>query len=183
MKAVTLIPDARGRIQPGGTYLLWVEVPETVWVRFGRAGLHAVAAGHCVYVGSALSTRGATSLKHRLLRHASRAEGAAHPLRDRLATAFNASDPLQKPSPKRLHWHIDHLLERPEVRLAGVLAWCDGAPRDSSLASMLAAEPALEPVAIGLGASDRRGETHLFHTHIGRVWWQGMCRQARSMAE
>lgn len=183
MQPVTLIPDARGRIQPGGTYLLWVAVASTVGVRFGRAGTHVVAAGHCVYVGSALGSRGATSLMHRLLRHASRAGGPVHPLRDRLVSAFNAPDPFPGTGPKRLHWHIDYLLERPEVRLAGVLAWCDGAPRESTLARMLAAEPALEPVAIGLGASDRRGETHLFHIRSGRAWWRRMCRQARSMAE
>lgn len=149
----------------GGAYVLYVRVAEPLRVRFGRfryGQLIAVPAGGYLYVGSALG-RGATALAGRLLRHATRANGRPpHALRDVLAGQLAAAG-LHAPTPanKRLHWHIDYLLDEPAAELDGVYVVCTAERLEAQLVDWLAARPGIVPLATGLGASDDRGRTHL----------------------
>ena len=145
----------------GGVYILWLHVAAPLAVVFGRfrgGQPIAVPAGDCLYVGSALNGLGA-----RLLRHATRrGDRPPQAIRDELAGRLVAAGlPARPPAAKRLHWHVDYLLDEPDVALAGVWAWRTAAPLESALAAWLAAQPGITPLAAGLGASDDRGRTHL----------------------
>ena len=143
-----------------GVYVLWIDVRAQCGVCFGRfAGGRPVtlAAGPYLYVGSAMGTRGASTLARRLLRHATRGDGAAHPVRPALQAGVGQLPPGQK----RLRWHVDYLLDHPAADLTGILALRTNVPREAELADMLAQQAWIEPVAPGLGASDHRGSSHL----------------------
>jgi len=104
-------------------------VAEPVTLRIGRLGTHEFPAGYYAYAGSALGPGG---LAARVGRHLRRE--------------------------KRLHWHIDYLLEAAEVVDVRVEPGserreCEWARR------LLAAGGAV--VAPGFGASDCRCATHL----------------------
>ena len=143
-----------------GVYVLWIDVRGQCGVCFGRfAGGRPVtlAAGPYLYVGSAMGTRGASTLARRLLRHATRRDGLPHPVRPALCAAWSQLPPGQK----RLRWHVDYLLDHAAAELTGVVAVRTVAPREAKLADMLAQQEWIEPVAPGLGASDHRGSSHL----------------------
>ena len=168
----------------GGVYVLHVRVAAPLSVVFGRfrgGQPVAVPAGDYLYVGSALG-----GLAGRLLRHATRsavrsralqcdlgpeedrAEAldyepkAPHAIRDELAARLAAAGlAARPPAVKRLHWHIDYLLDEPDAALAGVWAWRTAAPLESALAAWLLTLPGVIPLAPSLGASDDRGRTHL----------------------
>ena len=169
----------------GGVYILYVRVAAPLSVVFGRFhGSQAVAvpAGDYLYVGSALS-----GLAGRLLRHATRSsvrssalqrglereeerakaldyepDAPPHAIRDELAAQLAAAGlAARMPTTKRLHWHIDYLLDELDAELVGVWAWRTAAPLEGVLADWLAAQPGVVPLAVGLGASDDRGRTHL----------------------
>jgi len=60
----------------------------------------------------------------------------------------------------RPHWHIDHLKAVLPIR---ELWFCRGARLESEWAAALAAHPWSRVPLPGFGASDARGEEHLFH--------------------
>jgi Uri superfamily endonuclease len=152
-----------------GVYILWLSVHRDLALVFGRfqGGRPVpIPAGGYAYVGSALGRRGAPSLAGRLLRHATRGGGRPpHAIRDRLAGQLAeaglrpAGGPL--PAGKRLRWHIDYLLEEPAVEIAHISALRTAERLETRLADWLAAWPGATPPAIGLGASDDPGRTHL----------------------
>ena len=152
-----------------GAYVLWMSVNEALRLSFGRfrGGLPVtVAAGQYAYVGSAMGRSGATALAGRLLRHATRSPGKpSHAIRDELIAAFGAAGagrPAPRPpATKRLHWHIDYLLDEAAVELTGITVVRTGTRVESELARRLAALPGVEPLLPGLGAADAPGETHL----------------------
>ncbi len=153
----------------GGVYILWLRVAAPLTVVFGRFGGGrpiAVPAGDYLYVGSALG-----GLSARLLRHATRSgDHPPHTIRAELAGQLAAARlPARLPPAKRLHWHVDYLLDEPDVALVGVWAWRTAAPLESALAEWLAAQPGIVPLAVGLGASDDRGGTHLLRVDSGSV--------------
>ncbi|MBP6017422.1 MAG: GIY-YIG nuclease family protein [Candidatus Promineofilum sp.] len=152
-----------------GAYILWIEVAEDIAVTFGRfqnGRPVAIATGYYAYVGSAMGRRGSSSLVGRLLRHATRSgEKPPHALRALMPEAAAAAGlrvPAALPAGKRLHWHIDYLLDNPAVEIAHIRMLRSGLRLESELARALAAQPCFAPVAPGLGASDAAGETHLF---------------------
>ena len=159
----------RGDTSQCGAYLLWMRAREETAVSFGRfhGGLPVtIAAGRYVYVGSAMGRSGATALAGRLLRHATRAGGRPpHAIREAMIRAFAAvglgNPPLRPPSLKRLHWHVDYLLDVPVVALEQVTVIRAEARLESALARQLATLPGASPLLIGLGASDAPEETHL----------------------
>jgi Uri superfamily endonuclease len=166
----------------GGVYVLWIHMAAPRTVTFGRfqgGRPIAVPAGDYLYLGSALGR-----LAARLLRHATRASVRSpalqrapgwgeerakaldyepgHTIRDELAARLAAAGLAARlPVAKRLHWHIDYLLDEPDATLAGVWAWRTAAPLERALAGWLAGQPGVAPLAVGLGASDDRGRTHL----------------------
>ena len=166
----------------GGVYVLHVRLAAPRAVVFGRfRGSQPIAlpAGDYFYVGSALG-----GLAPRLLRHATRSAVRSpalqrglgqkeerakaldyepgHTIRDELAARLaDVGLAARPPAAKRLRWHIDYLLDEPDATLAGVWAWRTAAPLERALAAWLAAQPGVTPLAVGLGASDDRGRTHL----------------------
>lgn len=155
---------------PGGVYVLRIQVATPLWLSFGRfrgGRPVTVAAGDYLYVGSALGRRGASSPTGRLLRHATRSgDRPPHTLRNALLDALRdaglAAPEARPPRGKRLHWHIDYLLDEPAAELTGVSLIRTAARLESKLARRLAEQPGVAPLAAGLGAADLPGETHLF---------------------
>ena len=149
----------------GGVYLLRMMVREPLCVVFGRfrrGAVIALSAGDYAYVGSAMG-----GLGRRLLRHATRSDGSAHPVRPVLVDHFG----LTPPSVKRLRWHVDYLLDRPEVALTHVIAMHTERRIESSIADWLMARQDTWIPAPGLGASDDKGHTHLLGVALGSTLW------------
>lgn len=162
----------------GGVYLLRIRLRRGVRLRFGRfqgGRPVSLAAGEYGYVGSALARPGAAALARRLLRHATRVSGGSHPVRPLLLQALRdaglASAAMRPPTTKRLHWHVDYLLEHRAATLVGVVALRTSVAREDDLAALLAAEPQARMATRGLGASDAAGPTHLFGVPADAAWW------------
>lgn len=165
-----------GEEGPAGIYLLRFHVTRPLQLSLGRfrAGEPLpFDAGPYLYAGSALALRGGSSLAPRLLRHATRTKGATHPLCPRLRVAFPGLLPPQR---KRLHWHIDYLLDEPSVVLTGALLMRTSRALESALAAWLIRRPITTVPAAGAGASDLPGETHLFGVLAYGGWWADLCR-------
>jgi Uri superfamily endonuclease len=163
-----------------GGYILWVRASRDLALSFGRfqgGRPVAVPAGVYAYVGSAMGRRGATALAGRLLRHATRSAGKPpHAIRAALSAAFAAApetEPPVPPSNKRLHWHIDYLLDELEVAIEAVAVVRAAERVESRLARGLAAVPGVAPLLPGLGASDAPGETHLLRLPQRGLDWEG----------
>jgi Uri superfamily endonuclease len=78
---------------------------------------------------------------------------------------------LEPPSIKRLHWHIDYLLERPEAEIAGVLAILTVSRLEPEIAERLATCQRTAALAPGLGAADQKAGTHLLRVPAEVDWW------------
>ena len=151
---------------PGGVYLLRIQIAKPLSVVFGRFRRGAVipfSAGDYAYVGSALG-----GLGRRLLRHATRSDGSAHPVRPVLVDHFG----FTPPPAKRLRWHVDYLLDRPEAALTHIIAMQTERRIESSVAEWLMAHPDTWIPAAGLGASDDKGHTHLLGVALGSSLWR-----------
>ncbi|MCP4419399.1 MAG: DUF123 domain-containing protein, partial [Chloroflexi bacterium] len=120
--------------------------------------------------------KGSASLARRLLRHASRSEShSAHPIRAALLSQFAALNlgpsSLQPPAAKKLHWHIDFLLDEAAVDLTAVYLIRSATPLEKPLARWLAQHPTTHPLAAGLGGTDDPGGTHLLRvTAVSNFW-------------
>lgn len=149
-----------------GAYILWLRVRAGLTVAFGRfqrGRAVDVPAGLVAYVGSAL---GGGGLAGRLLRHATRTgDRPPHAIRAVLPDAFQLagweSRALRPPAAKRLHWHVDYLLDEMEVEIAAITVLRTATRVESVLAQRLSALPGVVSLAPSLGSSDARGETHL----------------------
>ena len=164
---------------PSGTYILRMQVSQPLQMAFGRfkkGKLITVPVGNCLYVGSALGKRGSTTLARRLLRHASHSdEGSVHPIQAILLEHFAnlgwAKKDLRSQNPKRLRWHVDYLLDCPEVSLSHILLIQSEKRLEADVAQFLAADPQIFVFEKGLGASDAPGKTHLLGLRAGDDWW------------
>lgn len=163
-----------GDSAPSGAYVLRLHVRPSIQVVFGRfknGEPIPIAVGDWLYVGSAMGQRGAATLARRLIRHATRAgDDPPHVLRPTLIDIFG-NDSLV-PRQKTLRWHIDYLLQRPEVTLTHVIAIHSTVRLEGSLAAM-AAEYA-QVIESGLGASDAPGQTHLLYLTDGDSAWNAL---------
>jgi len=158
-----------GNISRAGSYLLFIDLRAPVRVSFGRfmGGMEFPLDRGCyLYVGSALgSGRGAFPLATRLLRHASRSgDRVPHSISGELLNHFRSMgfDPGRKASAKRLHWHIDYLLDPPEAEISQIVMVTEPSRLEHRLASLVASIPGTSPVADRLGAQDASSGTHLF---------------------
>ncbi|NTW52411.1 MAG: DUF123 domain-containing protein [Chlorobiaceae bacterium] len=152
-----------------GTYILLIDICAPVTVSFGRfLGGRAIGLepGKYLYVGSALGhAKGSFPLAGRLLRHASRSgNGAVHALRSELLELFVSMGYLRqaKSGVKKLHWHIDYLLDLPEAEIVHVVMLMGPLKVEGPLAELVASMPEASAVADRLGAQDARSGTHLF---------------------
>ena len=151
-----------------GSYILSIRIDTPVSVAFGKfrhGEPVALEPGRYLYVGSALGgAKGRFPLASRLLRHASRSGGRDHALREELSELFAewGYRPPGRQSPKKLHWHIDYLLDRPEAELDHVFLFPGPLRLEPQLADRLAAMPETSVVADRLGAQDAASGTHFF---------------------
>lgn len=159
-----------------GCYLLRISLKKAAGIRFGayRGGESILLpAGVYLYLGSARGEKGASSLGYRLLRHTTRTgTRPPHAIRPALHKFLTEESILSKiPSRKSLHWHIDHLLDRPEARITHILALRTEKDLEPRLADWLAARKGVSIPAPGLGASDHPGSTHLLAVSSSNRWW------------
>jgi len=152
-----------------GSYVLLIEVDRRVELAFGKfmkSAMFVLQPGYYLYVGSALgSAKGRFPLASRLLRHASRNEKKpAHTIRTALLDLF-ISWGYRSPAAhkgKKMYWHIDYLLNRPEAEIRHVYILLSPLRLEQELAALLASAPGALPVANRLGAQDANSGTHLF---------------------
>ncbi len=182
-----------GEPRASGAYILRIRVDGPLALRFGRFWQGepvALQAGEYVYVGSAMGRQGSTTLARRILRHATRS-GTRPPHAVRLhwqqaLVEAGLLGPDARPSPKRLRWHIDYLLDEPLVQLSGVLLLGATASLESALAKLVSADATTFIPAAGLGASDAPGATHFFgidgNAWMVDTWWADLAKRADRIA-
>jgi len=178
-----------GNEQQSGCYILRMRVQQSLQMCVGRfkGGKQiAFSPGEYLYIGSALGASGATSLAKRLVRHATRPDPLPpHPIRAAMLTHFHlfglGKEPLVGPTPKKLFWHIDYLLQPLTVDLVQVLAIRTTRRLEPLLAQLLAADPGTFIVEEGLGASDHRGHTHLLGTQADEHWWTALVTKLQTI--
>lgn len=170
-----------------GAYVLLIGVERPLSLVFGRyRGGRPVSlpAGWYLYVGSAMRGAGSTTLARRLLRHATRSgRRPPHSIREellgRLREAGLGPDRLRPPQAKRLHWHVDYLLDEPAATLEAVLAIRSDRRYEERLADLLARQPQSRETAAGLGATDAPGRTHLLRLEGGEQAWRALVYAVR----
>jgi len=152
-----------------GSYILLIRLEKRIEVAFGKfmKGVPLeLEQGHYLYVGSALGgAKGRFPLASRLLRHASRSDGnPAHAIRSALLDLFKSWEyrPPAGQNGKKLHWHIDYLLDREEAEIEHVFIFPGASRLESQLASHLDSMPETSTVANRLGAQDAPSGTHFF---------------------
>ncbi len=171
-----------GDASPSGAYLLRIAVTQPLSLAFGRfkgGRLIDLPAGEYLYIGSARGTKGAASLAHRLVRHATRSGARPpHPIRAHLIARLQAEGlgegDLWPKGEKRLRWHIDYLLDQPAAELTHVVAVRTAARLETALARQLARDAHTAVIAKGLGAGDARGSTHLLRVVSDEAWWRAL---------
>jgi Uri superfamily endonuclease len=161
-----------------GAYLLRILLAKSLSIRFGRlrnGEAIVLSAGEYLYVGSAMGQKGPSSLARRLVRHATRREGAPHAIRAAMLADFPrlglGSGDLRLHRAKRLFWHVDYLLEPPQASLTHALAVRSRTPLELALAALLTAQSYTSTPVQGFGASDTRDGTHLFAVAPVEGWW------------
>jgi Uri superfamily endonuclease len=92
----------------------------------------------------------------------------------RLQAAGMGGPGLAPPAGKRVRWHVDYLLDRPEVTLTHILAVRSLRPLEATLAQRLNGDPCTVLIAPGLGASDSAAPTHLLHLDAPAGWWEAL---------
>jgi Uri superfamily endonuclease len=155
-----------------GSYILVITVIETLSIVFGRFrnGMPlSVPAGKYLYIGTALgSGTKASPLASRLLRHTARSAGKpVHPVRKDLLDFFALRNPecnARKHShqdQKKLHWHVDYLLDRQETSITGIVMILSPLRIEQRLAELIGSMPEVSIIAERLGAQDASKGTHL----------------------
>ncbi len=154
--------------QNGGTYILQMTLTQPITLSFGRfqnTQQYSLVPAQYLYIGSALTQANRPALLQRTARHASRTN-PNHPHSARTYLVQYAQSiliPEKKillKQNKKLHWHIDHFLDRSEVDLTDIFLIPHTKPYESILATQLVAQPHILTPIPGLGASDTADETH-----------------------
>jgi Uri superfamily endonuclease len=153
-----------------GSYILLIRVSSPFKLAFGRfqnGALLAIPAGNYLYIGSALGgERSGSPLARRLIRHASRS-GNRYPqqIRSSLLRLISENDfsgnTCCKPSEKKLRWHIDYLLDRPETEITHIVIIRSPEKLEHKLSELLEPRNETALLAPRLGAGDTRNSTHL----------------------
>ena len=79
---------------------------------------------------------------------------------------------FQPPAQKKLHWHIDYLLNESAVSLSHVMLIRSQVRLEGKLGQWLLAQPETAVLLPGLGASDVKGHSHLLRIEKDseRLW-------------
>ena len=165
-----------------GTYILRIHLKENTTLQFGRfkqGKRISLPIGDYVYIGSALSEKGATSLARRLIRHATRSgDKPPHTIQKKMINRFiecglGPRDLLPKHG-KTLHWNIDFLLDLQSAEIINIFAIRSTERLENRLAKRLEQDPQTEIIERGLGANDAPGATHLLRIRENRMWWASL---------
>lgn len=170
-----------------GTYILRIRLKQDTALRFGRfkkGKLISLPAGDYIYIGSALSERGSTSLARRLIRHTTRTiDKPAHTIRKKLtkrciACGLGPRDLLPKHG-KTLHWNVDFLLNLQSAEIVNIIAIRSPERLENRIAKRLEHDPHTEIIEPGLGANDIPGNTHLLRVQADNTWWVSLIDSMR----
>ena len=185
------IPSIRiiGDDSQSGTYVLRIRLKEDTILQFGRfkkGKLISLPTGDYIYVGSALSEKGATSLARRLIRHATRSgDKPPHAIREKMMDQFAecglGSGNLLPRQGKTLHWNVDFLLDLPSVELINILAIRSPERLENRIAKWIERDPHTEIIEPGLGANDAPGATHLLRIQANDMWWASLTDDAMTV--
>ena len=170
-----------------GTYILRIRLKKDTALQFGhfkKGKLISLPAGDYVFVGSALSEKGATSLSRRLMRHATRTgDKPPHAIRKKMINRFvecglGPRDLLPKHG-KTLHWNVDFLLDLQSAEIVNIFAIRSPERLENRIAKRLERDPHTEVIEPGLGANDAPGNTHLLRVHADSSrWWVSLADNA-----
>ncbi len=178
-----------GGEEPSGAYLLRIHVRESLTMPYGRfkkaKPIHTPA-GEYLYVGSALASKGGVSLARRLARHASRTgDLPPHPIQQTFLQFFPSiqlgEGNLLPRNGKRLHWNIDHLLDRSEAELIGAVILRTRAKIERELGQLILKDPCASVIEKGLGANDIPGNTHILKIDAEEAWWRQLPVKVRTL--
>ena len=169
-----------GSKYPMGSYILFIRISSSFTLAFGRfqqSRQFTIAEGDYIYVGSALGRSG-NPLARRLIRHASRSRGKPpHTIRSSIIKQFSLDEVTGnctfEITEKKLHWHIDYLLEHPETEITHVVIIGNPEKMEHKLAGFLADLNETSQLAPRLGAQDTRNSTHLLRV----TGWQKILEQ------
>ncbi|MCY3411187.1 MAG: DUF123 domain-containing protein [Candidatus Heimdallarchaeota archaeon] len=159
-----------GDTYPNGTYLLLIklkEAKELVFGSFKQSKSISLRPGYYFYIGSALATRGSTTLGNRLRRHTSRtSDKTPHMIQKYLLEIFDeiGISYSQKPSPKSLFWNIDHLLNLSIAEIKGIIFIRNPEALENVWSEFLEQLDNTEIFERGLGANDSAHHTHVQYT-------------------
>ncbi len=164
--------------------MLWIRLEEDVCLSFGRfkrGKLISLHPGAYIYVGSALSKKGATSLARRLSRHATRSGAKPpHRIRDIMINQFAerglGNGNLLPKRGKTLYWNIDFLLDLQSAEIERLIAIRSPERLEQKLAKWLEEERQTQVIERGIGANDTPGNTHLLHVCADNVWWESLVK-------
>jgi Uri superfamily endonuclease len=187
------IPSIRiiGDDSQAGTYILRIRLNQDTALQFGRfkkGKLISLPAGDYIYIGSALSERGSTSLARRLIRHATRSnDKPPHAIRGKLIKRclehrLGPRDLLPKRR-KTLYWNIDFLLDLQSAEIVNILAIRSPERLENRIAKRLEHDPHTEIIEPGLGANDAPGNTHLLRVQADNTWWASLADKAMTLLE
>ena len=174
-----------------GTYILRIHLKEHITLKFGRfkkSKRISLPIGDYVYIGSALSEKGATSLARRLIRHATRSgDKPPHAIREAMVKQFHncglgPSDPLPK-NGKTLHWNVDFLLDLPSAELVNIFAIRFTERLENKIAKRLEQDPYTGIIERGLGANDTPSNTHLLRIREDGMWWASLTDKVKIILE
>lgn len=185
------IPSIRiiGDDSQAGTYILRIRLKEDTTLQFGRfkkGKLISLPAGDYIYVGSALSEKGATSLARRLIRHATRSgDKPAHVIREKMMNQFAecglGSGNLLPKHGKTLHWNVDFLLDLQSTEIVNIFAIRSAERLENRIAKWLECDPRTDIIEHGLGANDAPGATHLLRIPAHDMWWASFTDDATTV--
>ena len=135
-----------------GTYALVIYLPRRHTIRIGFLGEFEFPRGYYLYIGSAMNGLGARIARHLV---GNRLAHRATNEKD------NAAIKQWRDRKKKMHWHIDYLLEYASVKEV----WTHrGAERFECLWAQAALQlPKAKIIAPNFGASDCRCATHLVY--------------------
>lgn len=169
----------------GGSYILRIRLAEHTALQFGgfkRGKTVELPASEYIYVGSAMSEKGAASLANRLVRHATRSgRKRPHGIRGEMLRRFSSvglgNGNLKPSGQKNLHWNIDHLLDLPAADLTGACILRTPEYLEARLGQFLEHDPNTVVIEKGLGANDVPGNTHLLRLAAAVPWWTTLPRR------
>ena len=174
-----------------GGYLLRIQVESPCRIIFGRHN-HCrriyIGSGVYMYLGSAMGIRGSTSLPCRVMRHVIRSgQRPSHKIRDVLRTYLVenklADNRIEAIRNKRLHWHVDYLLDHENSDLTHIMLLCNQYRIERYVYTVLSNKKEVEIIEPGLGASDTQNKTHLWKLHETDGFWRLLVRELEDLLE